>query len=299
MSSSVRASAPHAAGEVVELTDADLRELDEFVDRDPYVNVVLRQRLDELRTLEPAALGGITYGVLDDAGSLVAAAFLGGNLLPLGGDATGYRALGRHLARRRRTCSSIVGRADAVGLLWAELADVWGPARLVRERQPLLVADAATVAEALTDDHGVRRVDVRVATPADLDAYFPAAVAMFREELDLPPLATGALSEYRRRVQALLRAGRGFVVVDRHGTVTFKADVGAVSAATCQVQGVWTRPDMRRRGLATAAMAEVLRLGLELAPTVSLYVNDFNEPARRLYARLGMRQQAVVSTILF
>jgi predicted GNAT family acetyltransferase len=299
VSSGVRASPldSHAAGAVVELTDADLPVLDEFVDRDPYVNVVLRQRLDDLRTLEPAALGGTTYGVVEDAGNssrLAAAAFLGGNLLPLGGDAAGYRALGRHLAGRRRTCSSIVGRADAVGLLWAELADAWGPARLVRDRQPLLVADAVT-----DDDRGVRHVDVRPATPADLDAYFPAAVAMFREELDLPPLGTAALSEYRRRVQALLRAGRGFVALDRHGAVTFKADVGAVSAATCQVQGVWTRPDLRRQGLATAAMAEVLRRGLELAPTVSLYVNDFNEPARRLYARLGMRQHAVVSTILF
>lgn len=291
---SEHAASPPAGRAVVELTDADLRALDEFIDRDPYVNVVLRQRLDQLRTLEPAVLGGRTYGVVDDAGRLLAAAFVGGNLLPLGGDAPAYRALGRHLARRRRTCSSIVGRAEAVGLLWAELAGAWGPARVVRDRQPLLVAEAVA-------DPGPRvaPADVRVATPSDLDAYFPAAVAMFREELDLPPLATAALSEYRRRVQALLRAGRGFIVVDRHGTVAFKADIGAVSAATCQLQGVWTRPDLRRRGLATAAMAEVLRRGLELAPTVSLYVNDFNEPARRLYARLGMRQEAVVSTILF
>ncbi|MCW2493476.1 MAG: family N-acetyltransferase, partial [Frankiales bacterium] len=35
------------------------------------------------------------------------------------------------------------------------------------------------------------------------------------------------------------------------------------------------------------------------APTVSLYVNDFNTPARRMYDRLGMRQAGVLSTVLF
>jgi predicted GNAT family acetyltransferase len=46
-------------------------------------------------------------------------------------------------------------------------------------------------------------------------------------------------------------------------------------------------------------MAEVLVRALELAPTASLYVNDFNVAARRLYARVGMRQVGELSTILF
>ena len=36
-----------------------------------------------------------------------------------------------------------------------------------------------------------------------------------------------------------------------------------------------------------------------LAPTASLYVNEFNRPAQRLYARLGLRPVATLSTVLF
>ena len=38
---------------------------------------------------------------------------------------------------------------------------------------------------------------------------------------------------------------------------------------------------------------------LQLAPTASLYVNDFNVPARRLYERLGMHHSATLATVLF
>jgi predicted GNAT family acetyltransferase len=43
----------------------------------------------------------------------------------------------------------------------------------------------------------------------------------------------------------------------------------------------------------------VLRHALTLAPSVSLYVNDFNLAARRLYARLGMRPVEELRTVLF
>jgi predicted GNAT family acetyltransferase len=46
-------------------------------------------------------------------------------------------------------------------------------------------------------------------------------------------------------------------------------------------------------------MAAVIEHALRLAPSVSLYVNDFNEPARRLYDRLGLREVGILSTVLF
>jgi hypothetical protein len=59
------------------------------------------------------------------------------------------------------------------------------------------------------------------------------------------------------------------------------------------------RPELRGRGISAPALAAVVQHALTLAPTVSLYVNDFNTAARRLYERLGMRQVAELSTVLF
>jgi predicted GNAT family acetyltransferase len=126
-----------------------------------------------------------------------------------------------------------------------------------------------------------------------------ASIAMFEEELGASPMTAAGAGPYRRRVRELIETGRAFAVTDRDGAVIFKADLGAVTRQTCQVQGVWVRPDHRGRGLATAALAGVLRHALTLAPSVSLYVNDFNLPARRLYARLGMGQVEELRTVLY
>ncbi|SHG75633.1 hypothetical protein SAMN05443575_2706 [Jatrophihabitans endophyticus] len=296
---------------VTVLGDADRPALTRLVGQDPFVNAVLAARLDALSSLSPRRFGGTLLGVRDPGGRLVAAAFHGGNLLPVAGDsdctdefgtagvpdardscAEAWAVLGRYLARETRVCSSIVGRASAVSALWDELAPSWGRPRAIRDRQPLLALhDAATLPPG---DETVRRVQ-----PAQLDAYVPAAAEMFTEELGVSPYQCAAAGDYRRRVASLVREGRAFAVFDRDGRVAFKADLGAVSRQTCQVQGVWVRPELRGRGLGTRALAGVLAHALTTAPTVSLYVNDFNVAARRMYARLGMVPAATLSTVLF
>jgi uncharacterized protein len=275
------------------LGDADLGALNRLLDADPHGNVVLAARLEQTGAIAPTQLGGAVLAIRDTRDRLAAAIFNGGSLLPLGGSAVDLKVLGDAVVRRRRVCSSIVGREDAVRALWDVLSAQWGPARLIRAHQPLLATNS--VPQVPTAGFP----PVRAMTDADLDAYMIAAVAMFREELDLPPLRPPIVDEYRRRVAGLIRARRAFGVVDKQGDVVFKADIGSVSRRTCQLQGVWTRPDLRGRGLATAALAEVLACGLELAPSVSLYVNDFNEPALRLYERLGMDRIGTFTTILF
>ena len=80
----------------------------------------------------------------------------------------------------------------------------------------------------------------------------------------------------------------------------FKAEVAAASPFACQVQGVYVDPSRRGEGLAAAGMAAVVRLALrDIAPVVSLYVNEHNEPARKAYARAGFEDAGTFSTIMF
>ena len=263
---------------------------------DPVLHCVLDTRLRLAPDLDPHRLGGFLWGVPagDDAiegGQLRAAAFHGGNLIPVGEDLAALESIAQQLVRNGRSCSSIVGSADAVSAMWPVLSRRWGPARAIRLSQPLLCTEAPA---AVLPDPAVRRVQ-----PDELSRFLPAATAMFSEELDISPTGHDGGRGYRNRVSELLTAGRAFARFDEHGAVMFKAEVGALSPATAQIQGVWVRPDLRGRGLGTAAMAAVLRFGLQLAPTVSLYVNDYNTAARRMYQRLGFTQVATLRTVLF
>ena len=272
------------------LDDRHRRELIALVDDDPIVNCVVSARLRALGTVEPRTFGGPMIGARDATGRLTGAAFAGANLLPVGGGPAEWDALGTYLGGGRRPCSSIVGRADAVAGMWDALAAGWDRPRAVRPHQPLLVLDRSAPLPV-----GDSRVDR--ARPDQLESYLPAAAAMFTEELGISPFE--APGDYRRRVAGLIAEGRAFCSVDARGEVVFKADLGALSPHTCQVQGVWVRPDWRGRGIGTAGLATVLRHALTLAPSVSLYVNDFNVAARRMYRRLGLHEVAVLRTILF
>ena len=273
------------------LDDRDLPAVWRLLDADPIVNAVVAARLKAAGSLQARRLGGAVLGAREGR-HVRSAVYSGGNLIPVRGDNEGsdWTALANAVAARPRVCTSIVGRHDAVAALWHVLAPHWPAPRAIRREQPLLVLDRPVP---LAGDAAVR-----AARPSDLDRYLAAASAMFTEELGVSPHLAPGTSPFRTRIDDLIAAGRAFASFDFRGQVIFKADLGAVSAHTCQVQGVWVRPDLRGRGIGTAALATVLRHGLELAPTVSLYVNDFNLAGRRVYAKLGMRQHATLSTVL-
>ena len=121
--------------------------------------------------------------------------------------------------------------------LWDQLRRAWGPARELRDDQPLMVLDRPPLVRA-----GSRRCGW--CCPAELDILLPAAVAMFTEEIGVPP---ESVDLYRARVAELISARRCFARIE-NGRVLFKAEVGAATSAACQIQGVWVAPALRGRG---------------------------------------------------
>jgi predicted GNAT family acetyltransferase len=272
------------------LGETDRGWITRLVDADPIGQCVFDARLMVARSMHPWDFGGQVWG-LDSAAGLRAACYAGGNLIPLGGQPDDLRQMGVELSKQRRTWSSIVGRADAVLPLWESVGTHWGRARLTRANQPLLYTDQPP---AISPDPLVQRVQ-----PRELGRYLPAAVSMFTEELEVEAPPTGVNSPYRKRLADLIGAGLAFARFGADGQVMFKAEIAAVSARSCQVQGVWVDPALRGHGIGTAGMAAIIEFGLQVAPSVSLYVNDFNASARAVYERLGMRQVGTFATVLF
>jgi predicted GNAT family acetyltransferase len=275
--------------EVRVLRDCDRPEVDAVLDADPVASAFVAARV-AAHGVSRWRLGAYLWGYAP-SGRVESICYSGANLVPIGATEAALRAFSGMAREQGRICSSIVGPADSVLALWGDLRTDWGNARDVRASQPLLSTSAPAP---LAADPQVRR-----ARMSDFDALMPACVAMYTEEVGVSPLGWDGGATYRARVAELIRTGRSYVRVE-NGEVVFKAEIGAVSRHACQIQGVWVRPGWRDRGLATGGVAAVVQDALtHVAPVVSLYVNDYNAAARRVYARCGFGQVGTFATVLF
>jgi uncharacterized protein len=272
------------------LTAADQDAAVRLLAASPIDNVFVASRVRS-SGLEARDLGCPIWGYVED-GRLRAMCHAGSNLVPVNAGPSAVRAFAEY-AGPRRMCSSIIGPAAVAMELWQQLSQLWGSVwsqtREVRAHQPVLALDSDPL---VAEDARVRPM-----TLEHWDAYYQAAVRMYTEEVGVSPLQ-GNPAGYRYYVRQLITSGRAFGVLDGD-RVIFKADLGSVSKGVTQVQGVWLDPCLRGRGLAPAMMAAVVQLARAVAPVVSLYVNDYNAPARATYARVGFRQTGEFATVLY
>ena len=268
------------------------------------------------------ALGGLAQPV--------AAAWSVGSLMPFGlagrpehglraADAGEIRALAEHSRPRLSRHGSVCGPAQDVATIWGALSEQGVRASQERWKQPVLAAPHAGTG--LGGAHRPRRPSlswvgqtVRPAHPNETEMVLPASVDMFIGELGYDPTTDGP--GYRRHVSWLVDKGRSYIVLDDGAggpvqpgsprAVAFKADVGALwhspAGGIAQLTGVWTRPDLRGRGVGAAALAGVVdavrRDHVGADGVVSLYVNDYNVPALALYRSLGFEQVGLFATVL-
>ncbi|MFE6666976.1 GNAT family N-acetyltransferase [Streptomyces sp. NPDC057697] len=272
------------------LEPSDLGAALAVLESEPVANAFVTSRV-RIAGLDPWRLGGEMWGWYAD-GRLRSLCYSGANLVPICATPEAVRAFADRARRAGRRCSSIVGPAEPTAQLWRLLEPGWGPAREVRANQPLMVTESPSAD--VTPDPLVRRI-----RKDEMDVLMPACVAMFTEEVGISPLAGDGGLLYQARVAELIGAGRSFARIE-NGKVLFKAEIGAATSQACQIQGVWVAPEHRGRGLSEAGMAAVLRYALaDVAPVVSLYVNDYNTPARRAYARVGFRETGAFMSVLF
>lgn len=184
----------------------------------------------------------------------------------------------------------IVGPRKTIERYWNAVASRHEAPRLVRKSQPLLAIDRHSLRG------NTNGVTVRTARPAEWESVALNSAAMIREELGYDPRAGSG--EFDANVRATVERGAWWVGAIE-GRLCFYCNEGPYSPRTLQLQGIWTPPDMRRRGLASAALYGICERLLQTQATLSLYVNDFNAPALALYARLGFTQVGEFTTLLF
>ena len=277
------------------LHDADVEAALGICARVPVDSVLAASRIAVAARSGLRPTGGQLWGY-ERGGELAAVCWAGANVVPVvpDGDPRALDAFARIAREQGRRSSSIVGQADAALGLWDRLRDLWPAPREIRANQPSLVIDHDPLVRA---DPMVRR-----SVPDEYSIVLPACIEMFAEEVGYSP-ASGPHGPYEERVRTLVAEGRSFVRLGQGrvgAQVEFKAELGAVAGGVAQVQGVWVEPGHRGRGLSETGMAAVVQVTRrEVAPTVSLYVNDYNVRALAAYRRVGFRQVGTYATVLF
>ncbi len=197
-----------------------------------------------------------------------------------------FAAIGRHHRGERM----IVGPRETIRHYWALIGPAHPAPRLVRDRQLVMMLDRSMLNPY---EHTV------VARKARIDEWTTVAdnsAQMIGGELAYDPRRSWP--EFTSNVRTMIDRGVWWVG-ESLGRLCFFCNIGPWSPQTAQLQGIWTPPEMRGKGLATAALGAICDRLLRLTPTLSLYVNDFNAPAIALYERVGFTTVAEFQTLLF
>jgi ribosomal protein S18 acetylase RimI-like enzyme len=256
------------------LTDPTADKILAFCAEDPIERVFLE---------DVARRGFARFRAVEGDQGLAALCYFGANVVPSG---QGCEAFAGEAALR--ATRMIIGEEDAVTDLWAAAQSVMPEPREDRPGQPVYSIEEPPEG----DSSGLR-----AATIEDLDLLLPACAATHREELGVDPLERDADS-FRRRTVSQIQEGRSWLWA-QDGTILFKAEASAWTPSAVQLQQVWVDPEVRKQGYATRGISDLCRLLLERTPSVCLFVRPENEPAIRLYEKIGMRRAGTYRSVLF
>jgi predicted GNAT family acetyltransferase len=141
-----------------------------------------------------------------------------------------------------------------------------------------------------------RGVRVRSADVDDLPALVEASRASLLEE-NRPDPTESDPAGFKRWVSGRIKQA---VIAEERGRIGFVGYADVRSPRGWLLQGVYTWPSFRRRGLARAGVSELCRRAVEEgADHVQLAVVDGNLPAIALYEALGFVRFARLRTVLF
>jgi uncharacterized protein len=256
----------------------------EYLSRSPYLNVFLTHVL--LHDPSPPARRNVAVAI--ERGGVVGVAYCS-RQLAIAAEPVAIASFGEY-AQRHRGERMIVGARDTVRAFWHAVRS-WHPApRLVRERQLVMMVDRAHLRRA------DQRVIVRRARVDESSAVAESSAEMMRQELGYDPRRGSP--EFDTGIREMI-SHQLWWVGSVGGRLCFFCNAGPWCDQTIQLQGIWTPPQLRGRGYATASLAGICDRLLELSPTLSLYVNDFNQKAIALYRRVGFEHVGDFQTLLF
>lgn len=265
------------------LTDEDRPLIEQFLRDKLDVYVFAAERLLNHPSEESIALAIV------DGDSISSMIYLSGNAVPISLTSESANIFANTAYVKFAQIASIVGIDEDVEYFWEAISTLDQSRTIQSKRayQPYMLLD--TIREIPSN------TTLRYLEPKDFEQYFDASHSMFLGEVGRAPIN---LENYKARLYEQLMNKRSIGYFDEAGTLRFKVDIPICYENVCQVQGVWLHPEWRGQGKSPALFAEAIAIiQRDIATRITLYVNDFNVPALKLYRGLGFKEIARYSTI--
>jgi predicted GNAT family acetyltransferase len=256
-----------------QLDESDFAQVVDFLAMDPVRNVHLHSLVVD-NGLESPANRGIFYGYFAD-GELTGIALLGHNIL-VSGDDQARKKFADVAVTIGAKGHLVFGPADEVEEIWERLSEGGRQTQVVHD-QHWCVCEKPQLP--------LKRLQMRRAGPDEIDAVATAQAEMITEECGIDPRIADP-EGFHARVTKRVNKGRVWCRVEEE-KVVFKADLISVSPDAVYVEGVWTHPDFRGRGLAKSCLTELCYRLLRQYTYVCLFVEPGDEVAKHIYESVG------------
>ncbi|HZS10502.1 MAG TPA: GNAT family N-acetyltransferase [Blastocatellia bacterium] len=263
--------------EVRELEEADHARVLEYLATDPLQGVHLQSQIEDYGIRSPKHRG-LLCGCFED-GQLAGVALLGHAILLFTGpenEEAVLRGFARAAAEMRAKGHVIFGPRRQVEIFWTQLARFGRETRLVHNHLWYVCEEPRLPLE---------RLQMQKAGPEEIDVVAEAQAEMVREESGIDPRIADP-EGYRRRAAERIERGRTWVKIE-DGRVVFKAELQSITPEAIYLEGIWTHPEYRQRGIAKSCVAELTHRRLNQQQVICLVVEPDKLVARRVYEQVG------------
>lgn len=258
------------------LSEADREEALALLSEDPIGGVHLMGMLEDYGVVHPAHRGQF-FGYYEDH-KLAGVAMLGHSILINGTEAS-YPYFAQASCKAKVQGHVIFGPRQQVESFWSYLEKLGWQTRLVRDYDWLVSHRPA---------QPLKSLQLRKARIEDLEAVAEAHASMVFEGSGIDPRATDRQGFYHRVAERIKR-GRVWLKIE-DGKFIFKADLIHQTREASYLEGIWTHPDYRDRGVATNCLAELVHRLFRKGSVPCLIVEVHEKSARRVYEKIGFVQ---------
>jgi ribosomal protein S18 acetylase RimI-like enzyme len=191
------------------------------------------------------------------------------------------------LARQKETPHLIMGEEERIGEFWNYYSEDGQDMRFACRELLLELTWPVQVREEV--------LELRAATPDDIDLVLPVHAQMAFDESGINPLEKDP-EGFRERYTRRIAQGRTWVCV-KDGKLTFKAEVVSDTPDAVYLEGVWVSPEKTGTGYGLRCMSQLTRNLLSHAKSIVLFVNEENKKAQHYYQKAGFIFRAAYDSI--